>query len=142
MAQVSSTNTAQSIAENRATSCQSPAISLPCLIRATMRPMRRQPDRYVPHSIIELDVLDGLEALASDEVEQLRPAGRVERPRPGALRFDWQGDLRPLLGLRCVIAASLSLTFPIPRPKALLEHQHLTLLFSSIESILQLHPPG
>jgi tRNA (guanine6-N2)-methyltransferase len=107
-----------------------------------MRPMRRQPDRYVPHATIELDVLDGLEALAADEVEQLHAAGPVERPRPGALRFGWQGDLRPLLGLRCVIAASLSLTFPVPRPKALLGHQHLTLLLSSIETILQLHPQG
>jgi tRNA (guanine6-N2)-methyltransferase len=102
--------------------------------------MRRE---LQPLRSIECDVLEGLEEIAIYEINaRLRPPGRVERPRAGALRFGWRGDLRVLLELRSVAAAYLVLSFAVPRPKALLGHQHFTALASAAGEVLDLHGPG
>ncbi len=99
--------------------------------------MRRTTDQYY---IIECDVLEGLEDLAADEIEErLAPFERVEVVRTGALRFEWSGDLRALLDLRSVVAAYVLLQFAVPRPKALLGHQHFTALTQAADVILALH---
>ncbi|HEU5090225.1 MAG TPA: methyltransferase domain-containing protein, partial [Roseiflexaceae bacterium] len=60
----------------------------------------------------------------------------------GALRFEYRGNLGMLLGLRSCIAAYQMLHFAVPRPKALLGHQHFTALVGAIDHIRSLHPPG
>lgn len=91
---------------------------------------------------IEFDVLEGLEDIAADELDELEGGMGLQLVRPGALSCIWQGDLRPLLGLRGVVAASIVLSFAVPRPKALLGHQHFTAITSAIDTIAALHQPG
>lgn len=103
--------------------------------------MRRTTDRQ--SYLIECDVLEGLEELAADEIEaQLKPYERLELPRPGALRFLWSGELGALLSLRSSVAAYILLQFAVPRPKALLGHQHFTAIAAAADAILALHPAG
>lgn len=93
---------------------------------------------------IELDILDGLQALALDELEQrLHVHSRaVQRGSTAALRLNYRGDLSLLLKLRSIIAAYQCLYFDVPRPKALLGHQHLTRLLESARNIMYMHKQG
>ncbi|HEX9371224.1 MAG TPA: methyltransferase domain-containing protein [Roseiflexaceae bacterium] len=109
---------------------------------------RRPPGRTIPSPHLtydcEVDVLEGLEGFAYEELEQ-RFGRRVrfeDAARPGALRFGYSGDLRALLGLRSVVAAYLVLPFDIPRPKALLGNQQIGELLGAIQAALDLSPPG
>jgi predicted RNA methylase len=92
----------------------------------------------------EADVLEGLEPFAAAELREL--AGDLVRlapaQRPGALRFRYRGDLDRLLDLRSVVAVSLVGQFELPRPKALLGHQHFTRLLDLLERARELWRPG
>ena len=104
----------------------------------------RRPAPAEREHLIEADTLDGLEQFGADEL--LDRLGRAVRPassqRPETLRFTYAGELRPLLRLRSIVAAYLVLAFGVPRPKALLGHQHFERLACAIEQIRALHPPG
>ena len=56
------------------------------------------------------------------------------------LRFD--GSIRRFDELRTVTAIHRVETFAVPRPRALLGHQHLTRLLSAIRSVLDTRPDG
>ena len=78
----------------------------------------------------EAELMAGLEDVAARELAALplglsRPAHRL---RPGFLRFSYDGDPAALSQLRSVIAVYRIHHFDIPRPKALLGHQHFTRL--------------
>lgn len=102
---------------------------------------------YLPpdtSSDCEADVLEGLEPSAADELREL--AGSLVRfaptQRPAALRFRYRGDLDRLLDLRSVVAVSLVGRFDLPRPRALLGHQHFTRLLDLLERARELWQPG
>ena len=90
----------------------------------------------------EADVLDGLERFAHDEIaERLGGTARFVAPsRAGALRFHYTGDLRALLDLRSVVAIYLVRRFDVPRPRALLGHQHFEALLAAIATVRDLFP--
>ncbi len=91
----------------------------------------------------EADVLEGLEQLAHVElIECLGSSIRsLTSPRPGTLRFDYTGDLQALLDLRSCGAVYLVRHFPVPRPRALLGHQHFEALAETITTVRALFPP-
>lgn len=90
----------------------------------------------------EADVLEGLETIAIEELEQKlkRNVNNIKATGGGRLRFRYGGDLRALLGLRSIQAVYLVNYFAIPRPKALLGHQHLTTLLQQIALVRSLFP--
>jgi ubiquinone/menaquinone biosynthesis C-methylase UbiE len=90
----------------------------------------------------EADILEGLERFGAAELSQQlnRYVDLTEQPAPGKLRFVYTGDLRALLDLRSVTAVYLVRRFLVPRPKALLGHQHFTALLDQIATARALFP--
>lgn len=78
----------------------------------------------------EAEVIPGLEAVAGDELAERfdKRVSRLQAPRPGALRFRFRGAPAALHGLRSVVAVYQAHHFAVPRPKALLGHEHFTRL--------------
>ncbi|MHB0877804.1 MAG: methyltransferase domain-containing protein [Anaerolineae bacterium] len=93
----------------------------------------------------ELEFLPGLEDSVRAEVGE-RLAGRatiVALPRPSRMQIRYRGQPGPLSGLRSVVAVHLLLAFDVPRPKALLGHEHLTRLLAAIrDTVLGATPTG
>jgi tRNA (guanine6-N2)-methyltransferase len=92
----------------------------------------------------EADVLAGLERFAYAELtERLNERVKiVGAPHDGRLRFDYRGDLRALLDMRSILAIYLVRRFAVPRPRALLGHQHFTALLDLIDSVRAPFPKG
>lgn len=111
------------------------------------RPLARPklpPTPETPEHLCEADVAEGLERIAFSELRR-RFGENVERldrgeARPGALRFSYAGNLYHLLGLRMAQAVYLVRRFDVPRPKALLGHQHFTALLAMIAAVRDLSP--
>ncbi|MGQ9550460.1 MAG: methyltransferase domain-containing protein [Roseiflexus sp.] len=91
---------------------------------------------------VEFDVLEGLEPFALQEIRECcgRACTAVTQA-PGRIRVRYTGDLRSLFRLRSVIAAYLVVTYDVPRPRALLGHQHLTRLLDMLQLVRSLSPP-
>lgn len=112
------------------------------MARRPFKQPRQAPPPADEHAC-EADVLEGLEDFAADElIERLGARVRLGDVRPGAVAFTYQGDLGALLGLRSVLAAYLVLHFDVPRPKALLGHQHFERLLGAVALVRGLHAPG
>lgn len=88
----------------------------------------------------EAEVIEGLEAIAQAELTRVRGVQTL-KVHKGAIQFVYEPRFLPLLNLRAVTAVYLSLTFDVPRPKALLGHQHFTRLTTAIHAVLKQHPP-
>lgn len=91
---------------------------------------------------IEAEVLPGLKPFALAELRtrlgdglHLYPAADEDR-----LCFRFDADVRALLSLRTVAAIYRVVHFSIPRPLALLGHQHFTALITQIEQVRALYP--
>ena len=93
--------------------------------------------------IIECEVLEGVADLAEEELRR-RFAGAVRDLVMGstALRFRYDGRIDDLLALRTIVAAWTVVSHPVPRPKALLGHQHLTSLLGQVQTARSLWSPG
>lgn len=91
----------------------------------------------------EADVIDGLKPFAQAELERELGAAFQEMPAatPTAIPFTFHGDWQQLNRLRTVAAVYAIAHFPIPRPKALLGHQHWQTLLRLIAAVRQTHPP-
>ncbi len=94
--------------------------------------------------IYEAEVLPGLKPFATSELR-----GRFHRSidlfpdeNPDRLPFQFDGPAADLLGLRTVAAVYAVLTFDIPRPKALLGHQHFTHLLKRVDRLIEVFPEG
>jgi len=92
----------------------------------------------------EAEIPEGLEAIAGDEIQRLlgRRLKKLDDPQSGAIHFDYQGDLHPLLGLRTVQAVYIHQFFPVPRPRALLGDQYFRTLLRHISAIRTLDAPS
>lgn len=91
---------------------------------------------------IECDVLEGLEPYALEEIRER--FGRLCSSmtlQPGRIRALYAGELRQVLRLRSVLAAYLVITYHVPRPRALLGHQHFTRLLKTLEMVRSLSRP-
>ena len=92
----------------------------------------------------ELQVVEGLEGFAEQEVvETLAPGTRVTgRPGPGRLSVTHGGHATSLNALRTVLAAHLVERFEVPRPKALLGYENLGKLLRSLKGVVESYPAG
>src|SRR5690349_7305913 len=111
---------------------------------SNLKPQTSNLKPQTPAYDVEAEVIPGLEEMARAEVGERLGRQIAWRPaaRDDVLRFHYGGDLRSLLGLRAVVAVFVSQAFPVPRPRALLGHQHLTALLGLITTVRGLHPPG
>jgi tRNA (guanine6-N2)-methyltransferase len=100
-------------------------------------PRRSPPSQSAPARTVELEVAPGVEAYAREELLEKFHDRLVTPPVviPGALRLAYSGNLGGLLSLQTIIAAYLLETFPIPRPKGFLGHQHFTQLNTMIDQV-------
>jgi tRNA (guanine6-N2)-methyltransferase len=90
--------------------------------------------------ICEAEIAEGLEEIARDElVQRLRDVTQLELSK-SAVRFEFRGNLKQLLQLRTVQAVYLVHRFQVPRPRALLGHEHLQELQKHIATARSLHP--
>ena len=80
--------------------------------------------------LFEAEVIPGLESFAIDELQSKFSANATEvcHARAGFIRFRFSDPTQLLLGLRSVIAVYQVHRFAIPRPKALLGHEHFARL--------------
>lgn len=92
----------------------------------------------------EVETVIGLEVYARREVRRLLgKAAQVERGMTEGrfpLRFD--GNIRRFDELRSATAVHRVEAFTVPRPRALLGHQHLTRLLGVIHTVLDARPAG
>lgn len=92
----------------------------------------------------ELEVLPGLEDIVRDEISDLLP-GQVQvtaQPRPGRLTVQVRGRPWRLERLRSIVAVHVTARFDVPRPKALLGHQHFTRLVALLGELVARQAPG
>lgn len=83
----------------------------------------------------ESEIVEGIEDLAEREILDRFPAARVTLRRAALRQFSVDATPPRLASLRLTSAVYLRLMFAIPRPKALLGHQHLTRLLTAIHAI-------
>ena len=113
----------------------------------TAMPRRHTPKRTAPprDRRYEVELISGLERFVDDELAETlgRRAHRLTGyPKEGRMSIRYSGPVERLMALRSVVAVHLVERFDIPRPKALLGHQHFTRLIAAIRSIIGLHPSG
>ncbi|NOK59559.1 MAG: methyltransferase domain-containing protein [Chloroflexi bacterium AL-W] len=92
----------------------------------------------------EVDHLEGLENVVENEL-LTRFDSKIDlttTQRAGTLPFTLTGALQELGTLQSVIAVYLVQEFSVPRPKALLGHQHFETLIKHIERVRRLWPKG
>lgn len=90
----------------------------------------------------EAEVIEGLETIACEEIEQRISSATIHLShlKNGLVQFEYNGDIQNLKHLKSCIAIYRVLHFPIPRPKALLGHQHFTMLIHHINGICKVEP--
>jgi len=90
--------------------------------------------------IYEVEFAPGLLAVVRDEVTNtIKNKGHViGSSRDDSLQFTYDGNVSDLIDLRTVIALYQVLQFEIPRPKALLGHEHFHRLIDAIRAMLNL----
>lgn len=104
--------------------------------RADRRP-EKHPDSGTDH-LFEAEVLPGLVPIAAAELEELDAA--ITASREDSIRFRYGGPRVALLELRSIVAVHEVQHFDVPRPKALLGHEHFTRL-TELVARLQRGPP-
>lgn len=105
---------------------------------------RRHAEPQVPWTEYEAEVLYGLEGFAEEELRRrLGRSARLEgRTARGRIAFSYAGPSRRLGALRSVVAIHRVETFGVPRPRALLGHQHLTRLLGALDDVIARQPAG
>lgn len=88
----------------------------------------------------EIEVPEGLEQLAEQELIQQLESVHIVARHTGALRIDYRGKPKALWRLRRCLAVYSVERFAVPRPKALLGHEHLSRLKRQIQAVLNLSP--
>lgn len=90
--------------------------------------------RNVPPETYEVEVLPGLEPFAEAELKRVSGVTQVKRDK-GAVGVRFLGDAARLNELRTVVAAYRVLRFAVPRPKALLGHEHISRLARAVAEL-------
>ncbi len=92
----------------------------------------------------EIDLIDGLDRFVENELtsELGRRGFRLaDQPNAGRMSIEYSGTVQPLLNLQSAVAVHLVEHFAVPRPKALLGHQHFNRLLGAIREVVSVHPP-
>jgi tRNA (guanine6-N2)-methyltransferase len=110
---------------------------------------RQKKDKAIARShadpyFCEVEVAEGLESLARDEIEQYLDDHLCQNAaeQVGAVRFHYTGGLPDLLQLQVASAVYVVLYYDIPRPRALLGHEHFHRLLEMIREIRHLSDTG
>jgi 23S rRNA G2445 N2-methylase RlmL len=106
--------------------------------------IKRPQAARIPIYQCEAEVIHGLEAFARDEIaRRLGKRARMDQESgvKGTVRFTYDGDLKALLALQTITAIYLVRLFRVPRPRALLGHEHLHALVEQINAVRSLFPP-
>ena len=93
----------------------------------------------------EVETIVGLEEFARREIRQrLGKQARIAESQPlaGRIALTFDGDMRRFDALRTAAAVHRVETFAVPRPRALLGHQHLTRLLTAIRAVVNARPDG
>ena len=93
----------------------------------------------------EVETIVGLEDFTRREIRQrLGKHARIAESQPlaGRIALSFDGDMRRFDALRTAAAVHRVETFVVPRPRALLGHQHLTRLLTAIRATLNARPAG
>lgn len=94
--------------------------------------------------LCEAEVVTGLKDFAAEEL-RARFGDQVAlgyKAKPEELPFQFDGSLPDLSALTKTAAVYLVQHYAIPRPQALLGHQHFTLLLKLISMVRSMHPAG
>lgn len=89
--------------------------------------------------LFEAEIVEGIEALAENELRQMREVQIVSRGR-GAVQFTYAGNLRLLQALKLTQAIYAVQPFAVPRPKALLGDQHFRAIMTQVDAVLVAWP--
>jgi tRNA (guanine6-N2)-methyltransferase len=92
----------------------------------------------------EVECIPGLEEFVERELRG-KPFGAARvtgRLREGRIAFQYPGNPARLNSLRTASAVYQILRFDVPRPRALLGHEHLTRLLDALRGIVASSPPG
>ncbi len=106
--------------------------------------MTRSPAKPVAAGVYLAEMAAGLEDVAAAEISRC-PGARLLTAAggpSGEILFTLAGPAAPLLRLNTLIAVYSVHDFAVPRPKALLGHEHLQRLRRGIEHSQALHPAG
>ena len=111
----------------------------------TAMPRRRTPNQISPPTDrrYEVELITGLERFVDDELAETlgkRAYRLAGYPKEGRMSFRYPGPVERLMALRSAVAVHLVERFDIPRPKALLGHQHFSRLVTAIRTAIDLHP--
>ncbi len=95
-------------------------------------------------TLIEAEVLPGLKPFALREMEQIfgSKVFLLDTQSETDIPFTYEGSPVELHTLRTVVATYLLLHFDIPRPKALLGHEHLSRLTGQIDRVRGMNEAG
>ena len=97
-------------------------------------------------NFFEISVPDGLEDLAWQEITGKfgERAKRLDEGSPlsGVVQFTFGDDPKKLLGLKTALSLFWGRRFDVPRPRALLGHEHFTALVDVIYQVMALWPAG
>ena len=97
------------------------------------------PQRY------EVETIVGLEEFTRREIRQrLGKHARIAESQPlaGRIALTFDGDMRRFDALRTAAAVHRVETFAVPRPRALLGHQHLTRLLTAVRAVMRARSDG
>lgn len=89
---------------------------------------------------IELEVTEGLEDISINEIRQLIKQVRPKLSGAGLISLSYDDNLRKLEQLHTVFACYIVLDFAVPRPKALLGHQHFTQIIETCHAVIKTQP--
>ena len=111
----------------------------------TAMPRRRTRNQTSPPTDrrYEVELITGLERFVDDELAETlgkRAYRLAGYPKEGRMSFRYPGPVERLMALRSAVAVHLVERFDIPRPKALLGHQHFSRLVTAIRTAIGLHP--
>jgi tRNA (guanine6-N2)-methyltransferase len=86
----------------------------------------------------EAEIAEGLLPIASNEIATMlgKSGSLFKTHRADSLPFRYEGNFQNLLRLRKVLAVYRLLHFDVPRPKALLGHQHFQQIIEAARSII------
>jgi len=101
---------------------------------------KKPTSKHQSSQLVELEFLAGLKDSVKDELKKTHIFKDISNVKEteNSLSFSYSGNLTKLKRLRTVVAVYAVKHFAVPRPKALLGHEHWTQLLAFLKEIKQL----
>lgn len=99
-------------------------------------------ENVIAKQLFEVETPPGLEDITREELvgNLKRNSTKLLKLDTGSIQLHYDGDLKRLLSLKTATAVYLLLRYPIPRPRALLGHEHFTRLTNAINFLISPYP--